>query len=1054
MNGGISDTFIRHPIATSLLMVGVLFTGLVVYPRLPVAPLPQVDFPTIQVSASLPGASPLTIASAVAQPLETQFAQIPGVAQMTSTSALGSTAITIQFDLDRNIDAAANDVQAAINAASGQLPKNLPSPPTYRKVNPADSPILLLGVTSDTLPLTEVDDNIETKLAQQISQIAGVAQVSIGGQQKPAIRIQLDPAKLVAKGLSLEDVRIPLSVTTVDNPKGTIMGPTRSFTIYTNDQLTQSKDWNDVIVAYRNGAPIRVRDIGQAVTGPQDTTQAAWADGKRGIVLVIYKQPGANVIDTVDRINAELPRLQATMPPAIRIYTLADRTLTIRAAVKDVQFTLLLTIALVVMVIFIFLRSLWATIIPSITVPLALLGACAVMWFLGYSLDNLSLMALTIAVGFVVDDAIVMLENITRYVEEGEEPFAAALKGSREIAFTIVSISISLIAVLIPLLLMGGIIGRLFREFAVTLAMAIVVSAFVSLTLTPMMASRFLKPPKEAHHGRLYALSERGFDALLRAYERGLDVVLQFRFTTLCVFFATVALSVYLFVIIPKGFFPQQDIGLLTGISEAGQDVSPAAMMDHQLALGEVVLKDPAVEHVGMFMGGTGNAPNNGRMFITLKSREERTESADQVIARLRPQLNKVQGAKLFLQAAQDVRVGGRASRTQFQYTLEGADIEQLNEWAPKMLDKLRALPELRDVATDQQTEGTTLTLTINRDQASRFGLTPQIIDDTLYDAFGQRQIAQYFTQLSSYYVVMEVLPSLQGNPATLDQIFLRSPTTGGEVPLSAFAKWTTSPIQPLTINHQGRFPAITISFNLAQGTALGQATAAIERAKNQLNLPAAISTTFQGNAQAFQDSLATVPLLIVAALVVVYLILGILYESYIHPLTILSTLPSAGVGALAMLMLFHFDFSLIALIGVILLIGIVKKNGIMMVDFAIVAERDLHMSPVDAIRRAAILRFRPIMMTTMAAMLGGVPLMLGQGTGAEIRQPLGYAMVGGLLVSQALTLFTTPVVYLYLDRLSEWLNRGSRSGQKATDGAGHEGHAGKELEPRPFAAE
>jgi HAE1 family hydrophobic/amphiphilic exporter-1 len=1053
MNGGISDWFIRHPIATSLLMVGVLFAGLVVYPRLPVAPLPQVDFPTIQVSASLPGASPLTIASAVAQPLETQFAQIPGVAQMTSTSALGSTAITIQFDLDRNIDAAANDVQAAINAASGQLPKNLPSPPTYRKVNPADSPILLLGVTSDTLPLTEVDDNIETKLAQQISQIAGVAQVSIGGQQKPAIRIQLDPAKLVAKGLSLEDVRIPLSVTTVDNPKGTIMGPTRSFTIYTNDQLTQSKDWNDVIVAYRSGAPLRVRDIGQAVTGPQDTTQAAWADGKRGLVLVIYKQPGANVIDTVDRINAELPHLQATMPPAIRIFTLADRTQTIRAAVKDVQFTLLLTIALVVMVIFIFLRNVWATIIPSITVPLALLGACAVMWFVGYSLDNLSLMALTIAVGFVVDDAIVMLENITRYVEEGEEPFAAALKGSREIAFTIVSISISLIAVLIPLLLMGGIIGRLFREFAVTLAMAIVVSAFVSLTLTPMMASRFLKPPKEAHHGRLYALSERGFDAMLRAYERGLDLVLRFRFTTLCVFFATVALSVYLFVIIPKGFFPQQDIGLLTGISEAGQDVSPAAMMAHQQALGEIVMKDPAVDHVGMFMGGSGNAPNNGRMFISLKPREERTETADQVIARLRPQLDKVQGAKLFLQAAQDVRVGGRSSRTQFQYTLQGADIDQLNEWAPKMLDKLRSLPELRDVATDQQSEGTTLTLTINRDQASRFGLTPQIIDDTLYDAFGQRQIAQYFTQLSSYYVIMEVLPSLQGNPATLDQIFLRSPTTGGEVPLSAFAKWTTSPIQPLTISHQGRFPAITISFNLAQRTALGEATAAIERAKDELKLPAAISTTFQGNAQAFQDSLATVPLLILAALVVVYLILGILYESYIHPLTILSTLPSAGVGALATLMLFHFDFSLIALIGIILLIGIVKKNGIMMVDFAIVAERDLHMSAVDAIRRAAILRFRPIMMTTMAAMLGGVPLMLGQGTGAEIRQPLGYAMVGGLLVSQALTLFTTPVVYLYLDRLSQWLNRGSPAAQKATD-RGPEGPAENGLGTRPVAAE
>jgi HAE1 family hydrophobic/amphiphilic exporter-1 len=1053
MSEGFSGWFIRHPIATSLLMAGLLFVGVVVYPKLPVAPLPQVDFPTIQVSANLPGASPDTMASAVAQPLETQFAQIPGVAQMTSTSALGTTAITIQFDLDRNIDAAANDVQAAINASSGQLPKNLPTPPTYRKVNPADSPILLLGATSDTLPLTTVDDYVENKLAAQISQIAGVAQVSVGGQQKPAIRIQLDPAKLVAKGLSLEDVRIPLSVTTVDNPKGTIMGPTRSFTIYTNDQLTESKDWNDIIVAFRDGAPLRVRDIGQAVTGPQDITQAAWADGKRGLVLVIYKQPGANVIDTVDRINAELPRLQATIPPAIKIFTLADRTQTIRAAVTDVQFTLLLTIALVVMVIFIFLRNLWATIIPSVTVPLALLGACALMWLAGYSLDNLSLMALTIAVGFVVDDAIVMLENITRYVEEGEQPLAAALRGAREITFTIISISISLIAVLIPLLLMGGIIGRLFREFAVTLSMAIVVSAFVSLTLTPMMASRFLRPPQEARHGRLYMLSERAFDALLRAYERGLDVVLRFRFTTLCVFFATVALSGYLFVIIPKGFFPQQDIGLLTGISEAGQDASPAAMMKHQQALGEIVLKDPAVEHVGMFIGGSGNVSNNGRMFITLKPREERSENADQIIARLRRELDKVPGARLFLQAAQDVRVGGRASRTQFQYTLQGSDIELLNEWAPKMLAKLKGLPELRDVATDQQTEGTTLTLTVNRDQASRYGLTPQLIDDTLYDAFGQRQIAQYFTQLSNYYVIMEVLPSLQGDPKTLDQIFLRSPTTGGEVPLAAFAKWTTTPIQPLSISHQGRFPAITISFNLAQGVALGQATAAIEQAKSQLNMPATINTTFQGNAQAFQDSLSTVPMLILAALVVVYLILGILYESYIHPLTILSTLPSAGVGALAILMLFHFDFSLIALIGIILLIGIVKKNGIMMVDFAIVAERDHHLSAVDAIRRAAILRFRPIMMTTMAAMLGGVPLMLGQGTGAEIRQPLGYAMVGGLLVSQALTLFTTPVVYLYLDRLSEWLKGGSRPAQKARDHA-PEGRVENELKPQPIVAE
>jgi hydrophobic/amphiphilic exporter-1 (mainly G- bacteria), HAE1 family len=1041
---GVSDIFIRLPIATALLMIAVLFAGIIAYPQLPVAPLPQVDFPTIQVSASLPGGSPDTMASSVAQPLETQFAQIPGVSQMTSTSASGSTSITIQFDLDRNIDGASNDVQAAINAATGQLPKSLPTPPTFRKVNPADSPVLMLGATSDTLPLTDVDDYIETKLAPQISQIAGVAQVTIGGQQKPAIRVQLDPAKLVAKGLSLEDVRTPLSVATADSPKGSIRGPTQAFTIYTNDQLTQSKDWNDVIVAYRDGAPLRVRDVGQAVSGPQDTTQAAWADGTRGIVIIIYKQPGANVIGTVDAIKAELPRLQANIPPGVRIFTVSDRTQTIRAAIKDVQFTLLLTIALVIMVIFIFLRNLSGTIIPSVTVPLALLGACALMWVANYSLDNLSLMALTIAVGFVVDDAIVMLENITRYVEEGEAPFAAALKGSREIAFTIISISISLIAVLIPLLLMGGIVGRLFREFSVTLSMTIVVSAFVSLTLTPMMASRFLKSAHETNHGRLYRLSERAFDALLRAYERGLDVVLRFRFITLCVFFATLALSVVLFAIIPKGFFPQQDIGLLQGISEASQDVSPAAMMGYQKALGDIVAADPAVDHVAMFIGGSGNPPNNGRMFVALKPRENRTATADQVIARLGTKLDTVQGAKLFLQAAQDVRVGGRTSRTQFQYTLQGSDLAQLNEWSPKVLARLKTLPELRDLATDQQSAGTTVTLEINRDQASRYGLTPQLIDDTLYDAFGQRDIAQYFTDLSSYFVIIEVLPSLQGDPATLDRIFLRSPTTGGEVPLSVFAKWTTTPIQPLSINHQGQFPAVTVSFNLAPGIALGDATTAIEQSMTELNLPPSISTSFQGTAQAFQDSLSTVPMLILAALFVVYIILGILYESFIHPITILSTLPSAGVGALATLILFGFDFSLIALIGVVLLIGIVKKNGIMLVDFAIAAERDLQLPPVEAIRRAALMRFRPIMMTTMAALLGGVPLMLGQGTGSEIRQPLGYAMVGGLLVSQALTLFTTPVVYLYLDRLSEWLKPGH----------GAKDHAEKKLEQQASAAE
>jgi HAE1 family hydrophobic/amphiphilic exporter-1 len=1036
VQGSISEPFIRHPIATSLLMIGILFVGIIAYPKLPVAPLPQVDFPTIQVSAQLPGASPDTMASAVAQPLETQFAQISGVSQMTSTSTLGSTAITIQFSLDRDIDGASSDVQAAINAATGQLPKDLPSPPTSRKVNPADSPILLLAATSTILPLTEVDDNIETKLAQQISEVTGVAQVSIGGQQKPAIRIQLDPAKLVAKGLSLEDVRTPLSVTTVDSPKGTISSGAHSYTIFTNDQLSQSKDWNDIVVAYRNGAPLRVRDIGQAVTGPQDTTQAAWADGKRSIFLVIFKQPGANVIDTVDNIMAEMPRIKASMPPSITIFTLSDRTQTIRASVQDVEFTLGLTVALVVMVIFIFLRSLWATIIPSIAVPLALLGACALMWIVGYSLDNLSLMALTISVGFVVDDAIVMLENITRYIEQGEEPFAAALKGSREIAFTIVSISISLVAVLIPLLLMGGIIGRLFREFAVTLSMTILVSAVVSLTLTPMMASRFLISAKAAHHGRLYALSERGFDALLKAYERGLDVVLEFRLVTLLVFLATLALSVYLFMVIPKGFFPQQDTGMLNGTAVAGQDISIAQMMGHIQALGAIVAKDPAVAHVAMSVGGAGNPLNSGRLFITLKPRDQRIANADQIIARLGPRLDKVEGAKLYLQASQDLTVGGRSSRTQYQYTLQDSDLNELNAWAPKILAKIQTLPELRDVASDQQTQGTTLTLTINRDQASRYGFTPQTIDDTLYDAFGQRQIAQYFTQLSSYEVIMEILPSLQNDLTSLDKIFLKSTTTGGEVPLSTFAKWTTTPIQPLSISHQGQFPAVTISFNLAPGASLGQATDAVQRAQGDLKLPATINGSFQGNAQAFQDSLATVPLLILGALVVVYLILGILYESYIHPITIISTLPSAGVGAIATLMLFHFDFSLIALIGIILLIGIVKKNGIMLVDFAMVAERDDHLSAHDAIRRAALLRFRPIMMTTMAALLGGVPLMLGTGTGSELRQPLGYAMVGGLIVSQALTLFTTPVVYIYLDQVSDWISS-RRSGRVRGEAAG-----------------
>jgi HAE1 family hydrophobic/amphiphilic exporter-1 len=1040
MNESISAPFIRYPIATSLLMAGILFVGLVAYPLLPVAPLPQVDFPTIQVSANLPGASPETMATSVAQPLERQFAQIPGITQMTSTSSLSSTSITIQFDLNRSIDAATNDILGGINAAGGQLPKSLPTPPTYRKVNPADSPILLLSMTSDTLPVTEVDDYADNQMAQQISQISGVAQVTIGGQQKPAVRIQIDPAKLVAKGLSLEDVRNQLAVSTVDNAKGNVDGGTRSYTIYANDQLLKAKDWNDVIIAYRNGGPLRVRDIGTAVSGPEDAKQVAWANGKRGVFLVVFKQPGANVIDTVDKIKAQLPRLIASIPPTIKVSLISDRTQTIRAAVTDVQYTLLLTIFLVVMVIFIFLRTVWATIIPSVTVPLALLGACALMWAFGYTLDNLSLMALTISVGFVVDDAIVVLENITRYIEEGERPYAAALKGAGEIGFTIVSISISLVAVLIPLLLMGGIIGRLFREFSITLSMAIFVSMVVSLTLTPMMASRFLKAHSEqAAHGRLYLWSERCFDALLRAYELGLDLVLRWRLTTLLVFFATVALSGYLYVIIPKGFFPQQDTGLITSITEAGQDVSFEQMTRIQEEIGRIVQADPDVASVAMAIGGGGNALNNGRMYITLTPRDDRKANAQQIIARLRPQFDKLVGARVFMQAAQDVRLGGRATRTQFEYTLQDSNLDELNSWAPKILQKMRTLPMLRDVATDQQTEGTTLTLAIDRDTASRYGIQPQLIDDTLSDAFGQRQVAQYFTQINSYHVILEILPELQGKVDSLNSIYIKSPLTGDLVPLSVFAHWTTVPVQPLSISHQGQFPATTISFNLAQGVSLGEATIAIDKAVSEMGVPATIASTFQGTAQAFQQSLGTVPLLILAALVVVYLILGILYESYIHPLTIISTLPSAGVGALATLMLFGYDFSLIALIGIILLIGIVKKNGIMLVDFAIVAERDEHLSPEQAIRKAALIRFRPIMMTTMAALLGGVPLMLGTGTGSEIRQPLGYAMVGGLLVSQALTLFTTPVVYLYLDRLSnafsEWgRSKNVQSGRPATD--------------------
>jgi HAE1 family hydrophobic/amphiphilic exporter-1 len=1022
----VSAPFIRYPVGTSLSMVAILFAGMVAYLNLPVAALPSVDFPTIQIQAQFPGASAETMASSVAQPLERRLAQVPGISQMTSTSGLGTTRIAVQFDLDRDIDAAANDVQAAINAASGQLPTGLPSPPTYRKVNPADAPILILSVTSDALPLIELNDNADIRLAQQISQIGGVGQVTIGGEQKPAIRVQIDPAKLVAKNLSLEDVRAQLAITTVNIPKGSIDGETRSFTIYANDQLPHAEAWNDVIVAYRNGAPVRVRDIGQAVPGPEDAKKAAWASGRRGVFLIVFKQPGANVIATVERIKAELPRLRAAMPPSVDVEIMSDRTQTIRASIEEVQFTLLVATALVVGVIFVFLRTWRATLIPSAAVPLSLLGACAFMYQLGYSLDNISLMALVISVGFVVDDAIVVLENIVRHIEGGMKPLQAAYKGAGEIAFTVLSISISLVAAFIPLLLMGGIIGRLFREFAVTVALCIAVSAFVALSLTPMMASGLLRARRDERHGRLYRLTERGFDALLRGYARRLDSVLRHRFVTLLVFLATVAVTVHLFVTIPKGFFPQQDTGLITGISEAAQDVSFAEMKRRQQALGEIIGKDPAVATYAMAVGVSGSTAtlNTGRFYITLKPRAERDASAFEVIARLRPQLERVEGAKLFLQATQDVNVGARIARTQFQYTLQDANLDELQAWAPKVLEKLKTLPQLRDVASDQQMLGGALTLAIDRDQASRYGLTPQLIDDTLYDAFGQRQVAEFFTQQNSYNVVMEIMPELQGDVGSLDKIYIKSPITGQQVPLATFAKWTTRETAPLSVSHQGQFPAVTISFNLAKGVALGTAAEAIRKAERDLNMPRSLLGTFQGNAQAFEESLRTVPLLILGALFVVYLILGILYESYIHPLTILSTLPSAGAGAIATLMLFGFDFSLVAFIGVILLIGIVKKNGIMMVDFAIAAEREEGLSPTEAIRRAALLRFRPIMMTTAAALLGGVPLMLGTGTGSEMRQPLGYAIVGGLLVSQALTLFTTPVIYVYLDRLSSFVRR------------------------------
>ncbi len=1019
----ISAPFIQRPIATILLMAGLLLCGLAAYPLLPVSSLPRVDYPTISVTTQLPGADPETVASSIATPLEQQFGQIPGITQMTSSSTLGESVVNLQFDMSRSIDGASADTLAAINAAQGQLPQGLTYPPTIRKVNPADTPILVLSLTSDALPLTTVDAYAESILLPKISQVSGVGLVGIGGQQKPAIRVQVDPQAIASRGISLETVRTVLGEANVDLPKGTLNSPSETYTLNTNDQLLQADQYNQLILAYQNGSPVRVKDIGQAISGPENDLQAGWTNQHRGIILAIQREPGANVISTVDRIEAILPQLEASIPTSIHVSILSDRTQTIRASVTDVQLTLLLTVGLVVMVIFLFLRNVRATMIPAVTVPLSLIGTFAVLYELGYSLDNLSLMALTIAVGFVVDDAVVVIENIHRYLEAGLGPVEAALKGGGEIGFTIVSITLSLIAVFIPLFLMSGYVGLLFREFAVTVSVSLILSLIIALTLTPMMCARLLRPEHEAGHGRMYRLLEAGFDALLHAYERGLRVVLRHRFVTLLTMFGTMALTGYLYVEIPKGFFPQQDTGLIIAVPEAAQDISFAAMSQKMETVIGIILKDPAVATIGAQIGASGSSTlNDGRMFIALKPQSERQVSADQVIRRLDQSLAGVEGMAVYMQAAQDITIGARVSRTQYQYTLIDADGGELAHWAPIFLDKLKTIPGITDVASDQANAGPELDVTVKRDVASSYGILPSTIDNTLDDAFGQRIVSTMFTPLNQYHVVMEVGPRFQLSPLALSRIYVPS-QTGQQVPLAQLVDSVVK-LQPLIINHQGQFPSVTLSFNLAPGTSLGTAVAGIHQLEQQLGKPASLATSFQGNANAFISSLSSEPILIAAALIVIYIILGVLYESFVHPITILSTLPSAGLGALLMLMAFHYDLSVIAIIGIILLIGIVKKNGIMLVDFALDAERNQGMTPEESIYRACVLRFRPILMTTMAALLGGVPLMLGTGTGSEIRQPLGYSIVGGLLLSQILTLYTTPVVYLYLDRLGGSLGR------------------------------